>query len=33
MNYLIEILTILLVGIAVAVGFVINLFESDKNES
>ena len=33
MNYLIEILTILLVGIAVAVGFVISLFEGDKNES
>lgn len=33
MNYLIEILTILLVGIGVAVGFVINLFEKDKNES
>lgn len=30
MNYLIEILTILLVGIGVAVGFVINLFEKDK---
>lgn len=30
MNYLIEILTILLVGIAVAVGFVISLFEKDK---
>lgn len=32
MNYLIEILTILLVGIGVAVGFVISLFEKDNNE-
>lgn len=30
MNYLIEILTILLVGIAVSVGFVIDLFEKDN---
>lgn len=30
MNYLVDILTILLIGIGVAVGFVISLFEKDK---
>ncbi|KLD96715.1 hypothetical protein AA20_11505 [Aliarcobacter butzleri L348] len=30
MNYLVDILTILLIGIGVAVGFVISLFEDDK---
>ena len=30
MNYLVDILTILLIGIGVAVGFVISLFENDK---
>lgn len=30
MNYLVEILIIVLVGLGVAVGFVISLFEKDK---
>ena len=30
MNYLVEILIIVLVGLGVAVGFVISLFENDK---
>lgn len=30
MNYLVDILTILLIGIGVAVGFVISLFKKDK---
>jgi hypothetical protein len=30
MNYLVDILTILLIGIGVAVGFVISLFEDEK---
>lgn len=30
MNYLVDILTILLIGIGVAVGFVISLFEKGK---
>lgn len=30
MNYLVEILIIVLVGLGVAVGFVISLFEEDK---
>jgi len=30
MNYLVEILIIVLVGLGVAVGFVISLFEDDK---
>ena len=30
MNYLVDILIIVLVGLGVAVGFVISLFENDK---
>ncbi len=30
MNYLVDILIIVLVGLGVAVGFVINLFEKEK---
>ena len=32
MNYLVDILIIVLVGLGVAVGFVISLFEDEKQE-